>query len=318
MDNGQLLATFSHTGNIGDVWASIPAMRQFYRKTGKGIKLYLIKNVHGKYYEGAVHPTKDETGQSVMLNAKMIEMMEPLLLEQGFIKEVAVITEEEYRETDILCHLEWVRESFVGMPHFPLQKWYSTIFPDLDFDLSEKWLEISDSDKDLAKGKIIITRSERYTNPALDYGFLKPYEDDLLFCGTMREYNVFCMNYDLNIRKLTINNFLELAQAIKQCKFHISNQTQAHQLSEGLKIPRMLEACAAATNCIPVGKDAFYYLNQVKLEADFHRLNGSLSEKEISEKLKQESDAQLAEMNKRMGITKEAAQKEQPQTNVIK
>jgi hypothetical protein len=298
------LTAFSHTGNIGDVWASIPAMRQFHIKTGKYIKLYLVKDVYGEYYEGAVHPTKDESGRSVMLNLKMIEMMTPMLLEQGFIKEVVAITEEEYKTTDILCHLEWVRETFVGMPHFPLQKWYSTIFPDLDFDLAEKWLEVNDSKKDLANGKIIITRSERYTNPQLDYSFLKPYEDDILFCGTMREYNIFCMTYDLNIRKFNINNFLELAQAIKQCKFHISNQTQAFQLSEGQKTPRMLEACASASNCIPVGKDAFYYLNQIGLECHFHNLNGSLSEEKVHHKLKVESEKKFFEMESTKGINK--------------
>lgn len=209
------ITNFSHTGNIGDVWASIPAMKQFYLKTGKHIRLYLIKNVRGEYYEGAVHPTKNEQGANVMLNDKMIEMMIPLLLAQGFIKEVVAITEEEYKTTDILCHLEWIREANVGMPSFPIQKWYSTIFPDLDFDLAETWLEVPESEKDLAKGKIMITRSERYTNPLLDYSFLKPYEDDLLFCGTMREWNIFCMTYDLNVQKFNINNFLELAQAIK-------------------------------------------------------------------------------------------------------
>lgn len=290
------LATFSHTGNIGDVYASIPAMRQFHIKTGKFIKLYLVKDVHGVYYEGAVHPTKSAAGVNVMLNDKMIEMMVPLLLDQGYIKEVITITEEEYRTTDILCHLEWIRESNVGMPSFPIQKWYSTIFPDLDFDLSEKWLNVADSEKDLAKGKIIITRSERYTNPLLDYSFLKPYEDDLLFCGTMREWNIFCMTYDLNVKKFNINNFLELAQAIKQCKFHISNQTQAFQLSEGQKVPRILEACVGAPNCIPVGKDAHYYLNQMAFEHFFHKLNGSMSESAVHQKLKADSDKKLAEM----------------------
>jgi len=290
------LTNFSHTGNIGDVWASIPVMRQFHQKTGKGIRLFLIKNIRGEYYEGAIHPTKDENGNQVMLNDKVIEMMTPLLLAQGFIEEVIPITEEEYKTTDILCHLEWIRETNVGMPAFPIQKWYSSIFPDLDFDLSEEWLQVPNWDKNLALGKIMITRSERYTNPILDYSFLKPYEDNLLFCGTMREYNNFCMSYGLNIRKFNINNFLELAQAIQQCKFHISNQTQAFQLSEGLKKPRMLEACVGAPNCIPVGKDAYYYLNQAKLEYDFHRLNGSLSELEVTSKLKADSERRKEEM----------------------
>lgn len=290
------LTNFSHTGNIGDVWASVPVMKKFHEKTGKSIRLYLVKNIKGEYYEGAIHPTKDNQGNNVMLNDKMIEMMTPLLKAQGFIEEVISITEEEYKQTEILCHLEWIREANVGMPGFPIQKWYSSIFPDLDFDLSEKWLQVPPADAPLAYGKVIITRSERYTNPSLDYSFLKPYEDDLLFCGTMREYNIFCMSYDLNIRKFNISNFLELAQAIQQCKFHISNQTQAHQLAEGLKVPRMLEACVGAPNCIPVGLNAYYYLNQFSLEYNFHRLNGSLSEMEVANKLKADSEKRKVEM----------------------
>lgn len=302
------LSTFSHTGNIGDCWASIPAMRQFHIKTGKSIRLYLVKNVPAFYYEGAIHPTKsDIDGAMVMLNDKMIEMMTPLLLAQGFIKEVVTITEEEYKTTDILCHLEWIREANVGMPSFPIQKWYSTIFPDLDFDLSEVWLDVPQREgefEEAIKDKIIITRSERYTNPTLDYSFLKPYEDDLLFCGTMREWNIFCMTFDLNVKKYNINNFLELAQAIMYCKFHISNQTQAFQLSEGLKSPRMLEACVSAPNCIPVGKNAHYYLNQMALEHFFHKLNGSMSEAAVHQKLKADSDKKLAEMEALKEINK--------------
>jgi hypothetical protein len=121
----------------------------------------------------------------------------------------------------------------------------------------------------------MITRSERYTNPSLDYSFLKPYEEDLLFCGTQREWNSFCMSYDLNVRKLNISNFLDLAQAINQCRFHITNQTQAFQLSEGLKVPRMLEICSYAANCIPIGEHAFDYQNQLGMEYAFHALNGT-------------------------------------------
>lgn len=297
-------ANFSHTGNIGDVWAAIPAMRQFHLMTGKSINLYLVKDVYGEYYKGAVHPTKDETGKNVMLNAKMIEMMIPVLMAQGFINEVITITEEEYRNTNILCHLEWIREANVGMPSFPIQKWYTTIFPDLDFDLADKWLEIPDAEKDLAAGKIMITRSERYNNNLVDYSFLKPYEDDLLFCGTMREYNNFCMSYDLNIRKFNVNDFLELAQAIKQCKFHISNQTQAFQFSEGLKTPRILEASTIAPNCIPVGKDAHYFLNQIGLESFFHKLNGSMEAAVVHQKLKKDSESKGMEMEGLKGINK--------------
>lgn len=270
---------FSHTGNVGDVWASIPAMKEYHRKTGKKIILFLEKDIPAYYYEGAVHPTKSDEGKSVMLNQKMIDMMIPLLKEQSFIKEVRTWAGE-----NIEVPLGAFRDTYVGMPSFSINRWYFYVFPDLACDLSGVWLNVPDTDRDFARGKILVTRSERYLNPGINYSFLKPYEDDIVFCGTMREYNVFCMTYDLNIRKLTINNFLELAQAVKQCKFHITNQTQAFQLSESQKVPRILELCGAAPNCIPIGEKAYDFFAQQGLESYFHELNGT--SKEYFDKMK--------------------------------
>jgi hypothetical protein len=271
------ITTFSHTGNIGDVYASVPAMRQYFKNTGKKIDLYLIKNVPAFYYEGAMHPTKHES-INVMLNSGMIKMMAPLLLEQEFINAVYELdyeTEYESFKDKIKVHLEMFRETPVGMPNLSINRWYFYVFPDLTCDLSGIWLDVPHTEKDIAVNKIIVTRTERYTNPEINYSFLKPYEDDIVFCGTMREYNIFCMTYDLNVRKLHINNFLELAQAINQCRFHITNQTQAFQLSEGLKVPRILEVCNYAPNCIPIGENAYDFQNQLGLEYAFHKLNGT-------------------------------------------
>lgn len=263
--------SFLHTGNIGDSWASIPVMKEYHKQTGKKVILYLEKDHPAEYYQGAVHPTKNSAGDLVMLNQQMIDMMTPLFKAQSFIEDVKVWDKEP-----VHVDLNKIRTTFVGMPSFSLNRWYFYVFPDLACDLSGIWLEVPNAEKDLAKGKIIVTRSERYLNPRIDYSFLKPYEDDIIFCGTMREYNIFCMSYDLNVRKLLIGNFLELAQAIKQCKFHITNQTQAFQLSEGQKTPRILELCGAAPNCIPIGELAYDFFAQGALQYYFHKLNGSL------------------------------------------
>jgi hypothetical protein len=288
------ITTFSHTGNIGDIWASVPAMGQHFVNTGKMIDLYLVKNVPAFYYKGAVHPTKSDEGINVMLNQKMIDMMIPLLKAQNFINEVYVIEFSEYEnyKDKIQVHLEWFRENEIGLPNFSINRWYFYVFPDLTCDLSRIWLDVPHTEKDFAANKILITRSERYTNPAIDYSFLKPYEDDIVFCGTQREWNNFCMSYDLNIRKLNIENFLELAQAINQSRFHMSNQTQAFQLSEGLKVPRILEACTYAANVIPIGEYAYDFHNQLGLEYAFHALNGTT--KTFFEKVKQEQETKKA------------------------
>lgn len=264
--------SFLHSGTIGDIWAAIPAINEYYRQTGKKAILYLEDGHSATYYEGAVHPTKDAEGKMVMLNLKMIEMMIPLLDAQESIAEAKVWDKEE-----IHVDLNLFRTTFVNLPWGCISRWQFYTYPDLACDLSKIWLTVPSTEKDFAKGKIIITRSERYLNDKISYEFLKPFEDDIIFCGTMREYNNFCMGFDLNIRKLTINNFLELAQAIQQCKFHLSNQTMAAQLSAGLKTPRIVEVCEFAQNVIPVGENAYDFFHQVGLEYYFHKLNGTLA-----------------------------------------
>ena len=173
-------AKFSHTGSIGDVIASIPAMKQYHKTTGRKIVLHLISGVPAHYYEGATHPTKNSDGEMVMLNSQVIEMMKPLFLAQDFIEDVV----ESTIDVPDSVRLHAIRESFVGMPSFSINRWYFYVFPDLACDLSVPWLQVPDAETDFAKGKIIITRTERYQNGA-DYSFLKPYEDNLIFSGTL-------------------------------------------------------------------------------------------------------------------------------------
>lgn len=250
--------SFSHSGNIGDVWASIPIMRQYTQLTGRKVILYLVNEQSGKYYEGALHPTKSEkTGENVMLNSKMIEMMIPLLKEQSFIEDALVLPEGVKAKMD----LDEIRRSNVGMPGLSINRWYMYVYPDLSCDTTKPWLDVPDTDKNFARGKVLINRTERYQNENIDYSFLKKYEDDCLFIGTQREWNNFCMGYDLNIRKLNVSNFLEYAQAVKQSKFYLGNQSQGFQLAQGLDHPRLLEVCTWAPNVIVHGNGHDFLAN---------------------------------------------------------
>jgi len=262
--------SFLHSGSIGDVWASIPAMREFYKKTGSKVDLYLVSGQKAFYYEGATHPTTDPTtGSNVMLNDAAINMMIPLLMEQEFISSCAI-----WKHEKILVDLNKIRDTFVNMPYHSLSKWYFYVYPDLTCNLANQYIFVPDSSKNLAQNKIIITRSERYLNPNINYKFIKKYEKEVLFVGTELEYKIFTLRYNLSVERLIINNFLELAQALKQCKFHISNQTQAAQISEGLKTPRIIELCSFAPNVDVVGENAFEFYSQDALEMFVRMLMG--------------------------------------------
>lgn len=252
---------FSHSGNSGDIIASLPALFRYHELTGIKPNLYLVQDRPAYYYEGAVHPVKDKEGQNVSMNEEMVTKIIPLLQSQPYLDVV-----KKHEEEEIHVDLCEIRNTFVNMPYGSISRWYFYTMPDLACDLSKPYLFIPETEKDYGKGKIIISRSERYQNTSIDYSFLKKYEDDLLFVGTMREYNNFCMGFDLEIPKLAVDNFLQLAQAIKQSRFHISNQTFTFQISEMLKKPRVAELCSYAPNVIPVGEDAYDFYAQQAIE----------------------------------------------------
>lgn len=279
--------TYSHEGTIGDIWASLPAVKTGFEKHGrKGIYL-LMKDIPAQYYDKAFHPTKAADGSQVKLNQQMIDFIIPLLKAQSYIEDARVHDIKD----EVRVRLQAVNETFVNMPNHSLSKWYFYVYPDLTCDLSIPYISVPDTNVDFeTKGKVVISRTERYRNEDVDYSFLKKYEDSLIFSGTMREYNNFCMTNDLNIPKLHINNFLELAQALKQSSGLISNQTQIFQIAEGMKIPRAVELCSFAPNVCTQGANGFEFYSTYAAEYFLNEMLGTVDK--FFEKLKKEKAAE--------------------------
>lgn len=279
--------SYSHEGTIGDIWASLPAVKTGFERHGrKGVYL-LMKDIPGQYYDKAFHPTRTSEGKQVKLNQEMIEFIIPLLKEQPYIQDARIHDIKD----EVNVRLQAVNETFVNMPNHSLSKWYFYVYPDLTCDLSIPYIQVPDTDVDFeTKGKIVISRTERYQNEDVNYSFLKKYEDILVFSGTMREYNNFCMTNDLNIPKLAINNFLELAQALKQSNGLISNQTQIFQIAEGMKITRAVELCSFAPNVCTQGANGYEFYNDYAAEYFLNRMMGT--EKVFLEWLKKQKTAE--------------------------
>lgn len=271
------VTTFLHNGSIGDCWASIPVMKEYYRKFNKKIILYLEKDVKAFYYENATHPTIDKDGTMVMLNQQVIDMMIPLFKAQEFIEDCRVWNGEK-----IQGDLTQIRTTFVNMPHGDLRMWYPIIFPDLVCNFAVPYITVPEMKENFAKDKLIVARSERYHNPQVSYYFLKQYEDRLLFVGTDLEYAIFTIRYKLKITRLVVDNFLELAQILKQSLGLLSNQTQIFQIAEGLKIPRTLELCSFAPNVIPMGENGSYFYSQFSLMLYIKELLGETEKTQLS------------------------------------
>lgn len=264
-----------HSYNGGDLIALLPGIQYFSKKTGKKAIIYQRLDFPAYYYDGAAISVKNEEGHSVSFNRYMFDMIKPLLIEQDYIQDFV-----EWKGEEVDFDMDTTRDSrLIPMPAGHIHHWAWAIYPELECDLSQQWINS-------VKGfygeehyfwvkyrhKIIINRTERYQNPYITYYFLKDYQDDVVFAGTMDEYKAFCKQWDLKINYLDIKNFLELAQAIKSSKGFIGNQSFCWHLADAQKKIRVLELCPQFPNTFPTGANGYAFYHQKSLEYHFHKL----------------------------------------------
>lgn len=262
-----------HAVNPGDLIASMGAIKKM--SEGFGRKIIVAQSVSqiAAYYQGATHPTTNEHGQNVCVNIPVWEMLKPLVESQNYIHSF-----EKYEGQRIDFDFNVIRgKTNVNLPHGMIQSWVVFAFPDLAFDMSKPWITIDgkcpNHIKKQVSGKIILNFTERYRNDNIDYFFLKNYASDLIFAGTEKEHWLFTSRWQLSIPRLEIADFLELAYAIKECRFLMANQSLNWNLAEAMKTPRLLEVCSYAQNCMPmIGEDSFGDFYTVGIQHHFIQL----------------------------------------------
>ncbi|MHB1316958.1 MAG: hypothetical protein ACYCZW_03870 [Minisyncoccota bacterium] len=292
----------------GDLISLLPGLRHVFKETGKKWIIYQRIDFELFYYEGMIPATVDSEGKAVSMNRRHFDMLKPLLLAQDYIED---FREWKGEKCDIDMEKSRDLRT-IPIPYSPLVFWGFFIAPELQCDLSEAWvtfepiqtiqpitIDVTSFDitlKDaieiwhqtgnlyykqgitnillpnLCKDKILINRTQRYTNPNVHYYFLKQYEKDLIFTGTKDEYNLFCKQWELNIPYLEVKDFYELVQAIDLCKFTICNQSLFFHLCDSIKKPRILEVCSKFPNTFPTGKDGYAFVYQEALEIYTHKL----------------------------------------------
>lgn len=276
-----------HFTNIGDIIASLISVKKIWTETGKRVIYCQQLDVPGMYYQGASHPTLDENNIMVMCNKKMWDMMKPLLLCQEYIADAQV-----YEGQPIDIDFTLIRENiYVNMPNQAIQQWIFLAFPELASDISKQWIDVgggvdissckivypqlplASSNVAGISDKIILNFTDRYRNYRINYFFLKHYQDRLIFSGTQGEYEAFIKKWGVNLPYLVVDDFLQLAYIIKQCKFVLSNQSFIWNLCEAMKTPRLLELCDKAPNCQSfIGEDSLGFLHQIALEHYFNKM----------------------------------------------
>ena len=262
--------TIKHSYAGGDLLTILPGLRHVYKETGKKWIIYQRIDFELFYYEGMIPATVNDEGKAVSMNRKHFEMLKPLLLAQDYIEDF-----REWKGEKCDIDMEKSRDlRTIPIPYSPLHYWAFFIAPELQCDLAEAWLDVPQCDVSTwnISDKILINRTQRYTNPNIHYYFLKQYEQHLIFTGTKTEHELFCKAWDLNIPYLEINNFLDLAQCIQDCRFFIGNQSCPFHIADAIKKPRILEVCSQFPNTFPTGKDGYAFVYQEALELYVHKL----------------------------------------------
>lgn len=261
-------ANFKHFCNPGDLIASMASMKSFHRKTGRRVKVLQQLNLPANYYTNATHGTVSDHDNSTMvcMNKFIFDMIKPLVESQEYIECM-----DEFTGQEIDVDLDVIRKKiFVNIPHGMIQQWIFIAYPDLFYDLSKPWINLPDNDIPIVswiKDKIIINFTERYRNGHINYFFLKKYERHLVFSGTRKEHLLFVNKWRLDVPYLETKDFLELAYAIKNCKFLLCNQSMMWNLSFSVKGKSVLEYCEYAANCQAfIGDDIYGFYHQTGLE----------------------------------------------------
>lgn len=262
--------TFKNSFNSGDLITMLPGIKNLYNQTGQKAVIYQKLNMPAYYFDDALHPVKDENGVQVCMNEATFLMMKPLLESQEYIEKYEVWGGEAVTfDFDLTRH-----SSQIPLPGGDIHAWPTLIFPQLECDLSEDWLDFDYDSPDRYKysDKIIINRTARYNNPYIDYFFLKEYEDKLIFAGLDFERKSFCDKYKLQIPLMQVSDFKELFLHIANCRFFVGGQSLCWHLADAVKQKRILEVCPQYPNCFPTGANGHSFVSQVSLEYRFKQL----------------------------------------------
>lgn len=286
--------SFKHSGNAGDIIYSLAGIQKVTGDLGMKADFTMWLDREARYYDGAVHPLGNKT-----LNDYMYENLKPLLEAQPYISTV-----DRYKGQKIQIDLDLVRQRDIGMPYGNIAYWYGYIFPDMLCDSSIPWLHVEEKYSEL-RNTIIVNRTQRYQNPHITYAFLRNCPEDVMFVGTHGEYELVKREIP-KMAYLEVDNFYDLACAIKSCKFFIGNQSMCFGIAEAIKAPRILEICTFAPNVIPSGPGpAGHYFSQQAFEwfvEDFRKKRAvkNVFSKEIQQQLNLSFEQQVKDTRSQM------------------
>lgn len=229
---------FRCSGNIGDCVYSIPCCLGLSK--GQPFSYYLVPNVPAQYGPGINHPAGN-----VRITERYAEQLIPLFQSQAWCKECKIWEGEEATNLDAFRSCQGIDFTWGHIPRFffwTFQTWW---------DLSKPWIHVDPHN--LFANTIVLTRTARYRNPRVDYGYFQRHRN-VIFLGVQSEYDSFLReNQGFEPPHLECGDFLQMAQILAGCKLYVSNATFGFALAEAMGIPRILEIGNGAHNVVTHG-----------------------------------------------------------------
>ncbi len=216
--------SFLHSGHIGDIINVIPVIKELSKTHICDLYININKPLSVDHYA--------HQAGNVYLNKKIYDMLLPLLKSQKCINKI-----ELYNNQSIDINFDLIRDLPINLLFDNLR--YASLIAGVQPDIYQPYLDVETHKKII--NKIIILRSLRYKNQFINYNFIENYKETL-FIGTKDEY----IELKKDIKNLEFHDckdFLEMAQIIKAGRFFIGNSSLGIDLAEGVKAPRLLEAC---------------------------------------------------------------------------
>lgn len=243
------MQTIVHSGNIGDLFYSLPAMRKVSLLTEQDIHLYLRIGV-------PLEAKMSHPNGNVQMTETIARMAIPLLESTDFIAKCSIVAEP------VKC--DWDFDLFRKLHNYTghISQWYFHIYPELTCDLSIPTAFRLNSVT--PERPVILNRTARYHNPSFDYTVLRPWQHLITFVGLPEEYRIISAKLP-DITYTQVKDFKQLAELIKGSELFIGNQSMAFALAELMKVNRYLEICPYAHNVIPTGQNGYGCLNVMNL-----------------------------------------------------
>lgn len=207
---------YSHSGDIGDLLAALPVIRQL-----GGGELVLFPAPH--------------TGRR--MTRERVDDLRPLLELQPYIKGVRWAARPEGKNLD-----EWRRHYD---PYKNLTDMLAQLFGQPHPDREQPWLKI---DRPRRIARVLFGRSQRYRNPHVDWRQIyDEYAGQAVFVGTPDEHRDFQREVGPVSYHYT-PTYLDLARVVAGADLVAVNQTSIRWLAEGFKVPVLVEVDPGLNN----------------------------------------------------------------------